>query len=247
MLVSLEYPAVALPGDIPVWVYQPPCYRSDTAYPSIYLLHGYPFDEGQWEELGAFEIMDSGYSDLNWPPVLLVMPRVPEPLFTKTDGGPGSYETELVEGLVPFIDANFSTDPQATHRALVGLSRGGVWALEVGLLHPEIFDTVVALSPSLSVNSARPPYDPMKIVQGEGPFPGQILVSGGTAEPGFLKGIRDFVSLMRTHRVDHIFFLTSGAHTAEAWVDILDQVLLFAVQGINGGSYVPEGEEYPEP
>jgi enterochelin esterase-like enzyme len=226
-------------------VYQPPCYRSDTTYPSIYLLHGYPFDEGQWEELGAFEILEDGYSDLNWPPVLLVMPRVPEPLFTRTDGGPGSYETELVEGLVPFIDANFSTDQQAAHRALVGLSRGGVWALEVGLRHPEIFDTVVALSPSLSVNSARPPYDPMKIVQDEGPFPSQILVTGGTAEPGFLKGIRDFVSLMRSNRVDHIFLLTSGAHNAEAWMDILDQVILFAVQGVNGELYVPEVVEYP--
>jgi enterochelin esterase-like enzyme len=243
----MEYPAIALAGVIPVRIYQPPCYRVNQAYPTIYLLHGYPFDEGQWEELGALATVDGGQSELDWPPVLMVMPRVPEPLFTKTDGGPGSYETELVEGLVPYIDANFSTDPQAAHRALVGLSRGGVWALEAGLRHPEIFDTVVALSPSLSVNSARPPYDPVKIVQEEGPFPSQILVTGGTAEPGFLKGIRDFVSVMRTNRVDHIFLLTSGAHNAEAWMEILDQVFIFAIQGVNGEVEVPEVGEYPEP
>jgi enterochelin esterase-like enzyme len=235
-MLEMTYPGTAVNGEIPLRVYLPPCFSEGMEYPSIYLLHGSPFDETQWETLGVVRALESGMRGSEWPAVLLVMPLVPEPLFTRSDGGNGSYETEMVEGLVPFIDGHFSTVRDADQRALIGLSRGGVWALEIAFRTPELFNVVVGVSPSLSVNHARPEYDPLQIVQGEEPLPDFILLTGGTGEPGFLQGIEKLVGVLQAEGINHVFMRTSGAHNDEAWMDIVDDVLAFVMEGFQRGN-----------
>lgn len=233
-VISLDYPGTAVARDIPVRIYLPPCYgQSDQKYPSVYALHGYPFDETQMEELGVISIIDAGLTEGGWMPFILVMPLVPEPLFTRSDGGPGSYETELVEGLVPFIDENFETNESGLARAVVGISRGGVWALETAFTNPDIFNTVAVLSPSLSVNSARPPYDPVLIVRADTKLPENIMVTAGTGEPGFLVGIEELIEAFELKNVSHYYLLTKGAHREEAWVEIIDDVMAFIADHIS--------------
>lgn len=227
-VMALDYPGTAVARDIPVRIYLPPCYgQSNQKYPAVYALHGYPFDETQLEGLGVISILDAGISENGWIPFILVMPFVPEPLFTRSDGGPGSYETELIEGLVPFIDENFETKDSALARAVVGISRGGVWALETAFTNPDIFNTVAVLSPSLSVNSARPPYDPVLLVRAGTELPEHIMVTAGTGEPGFLVGIEKLIEAFELKDVSHYYLLTNGAHREEAWVEIIDDVMVF--------------------
>ncbi len=233
-VLALNYPGTAVARDIPVRIYLPPCYgQADQKYPTVYALHGYPFDETQWEELGVIPILDAGISEGGWMPFILVMPLVPEPLFTRSDGGPGSYETELVEGLVPFIDENYETDNSGSARAVVGISRGGVWALETAFTNPEIFNTVAALSPSLSVNSARPPYDPILLARAGTGLPENIMVTGGTGEPGFLAGIEELIGGLELQGTSHYYLLTNGAHREEAWMEIIDDVMAFIAEGFS--------------
>ena len=120
-------------------IYLPPCYGSGVNdYPALYLLHGYPFDEKQWIDLGTIEIVDGMIQAGMRSPFFVVMARQPEPLFRSTDGGPGSYEQEFLEGLVPAIEGDYEVHPGPTGRVVAGLSRGGVWALEIGLRNPGI-------------------------------------------------------------------------------------------------------------
>ena len=91
----------------------------------LYLLHGYPYDETEWATLGLDLTVAGSVLSGEWPPFLVVMPRVPDPLYRSTDGGPGSYEEEMVDGLVSFIDLTFQTDPRPERRAIAGISRGG--------------------------------------------------------------------------------------------------------------------------
>jgi enterochelin esterase-like enzyme len=49
-----------------------------------------------------------------------------------TSGGPGTYEPQIVDELVPLIDPHLPTDAQRKTRAIGGISRGGVWSLEIG-------------------------------------------------------------------------------------------------------------------
>ncbi len=227
-VMGLDYPGTAVARDIPVRIYLPPCYgQTDQKYPTVYALHGHPFDETQMEKLGVISILDGGISDEGWMPFILVMPLVPEPLFTRSDGGPGSYETELVDGLVPFIDKNYETKDSKFARAVVGISRGGVWALETAFTNPDIFNTVAVLSPSLSVNSARPPYDPVLLARAGTELPEHIMVTAGTGEPGFLVGIEELIEAFELKDVSHYYLLTNGAHKDEAWVEIIDDVMAF--------------------
>jgi enterochelin esterase-like enzyme len=59
-------------------------------------------------------------------------------------GGPGgfnfsAFERVLTEELLPFIDANYRTLPDQPHRALAGLSMGGMQTRTIGLAHLDLF------------------------------------------------------------------------------------------------------------
>ena len=49
------------------------------------------------------------------------------------------FETVLVEELIPFIDANFNTIADKDHRAMAGLSMGGMETHSITLARPEVF------------------------------------------------------------------------------------------------------------
>jgi len=169
-----------------------------------------------------------------WPPFLIVMPRLPEPLFTSSDGGPGSYEEEFLEGLMPHIDRVYRTLDSRETRAIAGISRGGVWALEIAFRNPDLIDAVAALSPALHVNYARPPYDPFVIVDEGGQLPGRIFLSAGDQEPSFLVKIEELSEALEERGVTHSFVLGSGGHDAEAWKAVMEQALNFLVMGWDG-------------
>ncbi len=175
---SITYPSLLLDEPVPVRVYVPPCHdESAQAFPTLYLLHGSPYDETEWGALGLDLLVAGAVMSGEWPPFLVVMPRVPDPLFRSTDGGPYSYEAELTEGLVSFIDLTYHTDPRPDRRAIAGISRGGVWSLEIGLSNPDVFSAVAAISPALQLNSARKEYDPVYIVRRGEPLPPRIYLA----------------------------------------------------------------------
>ncbi len=228
---SLNYPGGVFHKDVRLVVYLPPCYsNSNERYPGVYLLHGYPQDEQHWETLGVIDLVEEGIIAGVWPPTLLILPNQPEPLFTKTDGGPDSYEQEMIDGLVPFIDETYRTLAEPQYRVIAGVSRGGVWALEIGLRNPDVFNTVVALSPSLSVNHPRVQYDPFNIASGGSLLPERIFISGGEGEPSFLENIELLAQHLTEEGIKHTFLLTVGNHTDVAWESILPEVLQFVMQ-----------------
>jgi hypothetical protein len=99
------------------------------------------------------------------PPFIMVMPHGDYALYTGTSGGDKSFEGVLVNELIPAIDGRFRTLADAEHRAIGGISRGGVWALEIAFRHPELFDAVGGHSPALSVNRATDEYDPLELAR----------------------------------------------------------------------------------
>jgi len=231
-LVETTYRGYVLRKPIPVWIYLPPCYPSGKdRYPVLYLLHGFPYDETHWIELGVDQRVDKGIRSGEWPPFLMVMPRQPDPLNTRTDGGPGSYEEEMVKGLIPFIDETYATEASADSRVLAGVSRGGVWALEIALRHPELFDAVAALSPALHVNYARPPYDPMLLAKENDALPKRIFLSAGDQEPAFREKTEAFSRLFEDSDVELHLVISPGGHDSETWTAVLGEMLDFLLDG----------------
>ena len=225
---SIQYPAFLVEGEIPLRIYLPRCYDSSgERYPVFYLLHGYPMNESQWDELGVDELVDEGIREGRWQPFIMVMTRIPRSLNVETDGGPGSYEEEMMEGLVPFIDEHFRTLDDAGCRAIAGISRGAIWAMEIGFLHPDKIDLVAVLSPALPMNRARPEYDPYEILRSGRQLPTKIFVSVGEAEMGFRIKTEELVELMDELGIPHTFVLTKGAHEASTWSSVLEDLIIF--------------------
>jgi enterochelin esterase family protein len=208
------YSSPLLGVEVPFRVYLPPCVEGGMSYPTVYALHGKPFDESHWDDLGLDEVMDAGITGGVWPPQIIVMPYVPEPLFSETDGGPGSYEQELLEGLVPAVEARYPASSDS--RALAGISRGGVWALEIGLSHPEVFDAVAALSPALSVNRPRPEYDPLRLAEGAGPLPARIFLAAG--EEDWAHALTEALARsLESGGASPALLIVPGGHEASVW------------------------------
>jgi enterochelin esterase-like enzyme len=60
---------------------------------------------------------------------------------------PGNlFEVDLLGGIIPFIDHKFRTIADADHRALSGLSQGGIQTVTIGLRHSETFHWLVPMS-----------------------------------------------------------------------------------------------------
>jgi len=114
------------------FVYTPPDYDKDQTkrYPVLYLQHGWGEDETAWSNQGhANLIMDNLIAESKIKPFLIVM------TYGMTNevriGGLrdfkiGPFQTVLVDELIPYIDANFRTLSDQPHRAMAGLSMGGM-------------------------------------------------------------------------------------------------------------------------
>jgi enterochelin esterase-like enzyme len=114
------------------FVYTPPEYDKDQTkrYPVLYLQHGWGEDETAWSNQGhANLIMDNLIAEGKIKPFLIVM------TYGMTNeikfGGLRNFDikpfqTVLVDELIPYVDANFRTLSDQPHRAMAGLSMGGM-------------------------------------------------------------------------------------------------------------------------
>ncbi len=206
-------------------IYLPPCYdqQPDTRYPVLYLLHGQTSIDDQWVRMGAPTTADSLIHSGQAAPFIMVFP---DDRYWNLPPGPG-YGDRLVNLIVPYIDAHFQTIPDAQHRALGGLSRGGGWAIHmiltqytlfgiVGLHSPVIFDADNAVLDRAM--SAIPPDE----------WP-RIWIDGGDRDGG-LGDIRRFESLLTAYEVPHEWHLYSGDHTEPYWTAHLHEYLVWYTQ-----------------
>lgn len=149
-------------GEQDVRLYLPPCYGDDgRAYPTLYLFAGNVHDESKWDELGVDEAADSAISQGTMAPLLIVMPDG-GPLANNTSGGPGSYESLVLNELIPFVEEEYCAWPQAQGRAIGGLSRGGYWALEIAFRFPQRFASAGGHSAALLDQFAGPTINPQQ-------------------------------------------------------------------------------------
>jgi enterochelin esterase-like enzyme len=231
--IETTYPGVAVSGAVPVRIYLPSCaIDSERSYPAVYFLHGKPYDESEWAGLGLVDLVHAAAESGRPIEMILVLPRVPEPLFSNSDGGPGSYETEFLDGLVAWVDANYPTQADARSRAVVGISRGGVWALEIALRNPDRLSGVAALSPALAVNYARPPYDPARLVQSDGALPSHVFLGAGDSDWARAATEKLAVALAARGLQPELHWV-SGAHADATWAGLLPDVLAFLSRALN--------------
>jgi enterochelin esterase-like enzyme len=132
-----------LPRSLPYRIYIPACVeRSFGRLPTLYLLHGLSYTDSQWDDLGADEVAEQLIRLGVAQPFLIVMPWERLGL---------EYESTIVDYLVPFIEAEYGGSPDRALRAIGGISRGGGWALRIGMGHSDLFGAVGLHSPAVLV------------------------------------------------------------------------------------------------
>jgi enterochelin esterase family protein len=138
------------------FVYTPPDYDKDPGkrYPVLYLLHGYSENETGWSHQGrAGLIMDNLIAAGKTQPFIIVMENggvTTRPSQTPRGGRGafdfGLFERALIEDVIPFVDASFRTLADQPHRALAGLSMGGMQTRAIALKHLDVFSHIGVFS-----------------------------------------------------------------------------------------------------
>ncbi|CAG0928820.1 Carbohydrate acetyl esterase/feruloyl esterase [Thermoflexales bacterium] len=210
------------------FIYLPPCYDADAEarYPVVYLLHGIPMDERHWLDEGIVEAADKLFGSGELPPFILVMPHGDNYVYTDTSGGDKSFEGVLVNELIPAIDSRFRTLADPEHRAIGGISRGGVWALEIAFLHPELFDAVGGHSPALSVNRATADYDPLVLAKSASIDQLRIFLDAGDRD--WTRYETQALSKVLAERyLPHTYTIGQGDHDYPYWATQVEAYLRF--------------------
>tara|TARA_R110000868_G_scaffold14075_7_gene65744 strand:+ start:5184 stop:6308 length:1125 start_codon:yes stop_codon:yes gene_type:complete len=127
------------------FVYTPPGYaqNSNKKYSVLYLQHGWGEDETAWSNQGhANLILDNLIAEGKIEPFIIVM------TYGMTNqikfGGLRNFDithfqTVMVDELIPYVDKNFRTVADASHRAMAGLSMGGMETKMITLNKPDVF------------------------------------------------------------------------------------------------------------
>jgi enterochelin esterase-like enzyme len=202
-------------------IYFPPCYDTRLRYPVVYLMHGSPnFDERHWLDLGLKEAADQAIAARRVPPFIAVFPRGDvNGTFGNTSGGNGSWEQVMVDELIPYIDTIYNTLATKEGRAIGGISRGAVWALEIAFLHPDLFSAVGGHSSALSVSLAPPAFDPIEIAQTDqiNALAGlRILLDSGDTDWALQK-TAELHAILDSRGLQNTLMVGRGAHGAEYW------------------------------
>ncbi|MEI8075457.1 MAG: alpha/beta hydrolase-fold protein [Bacteroidota bacterium] len=125
-----------------LYVYTPPGYDISPKenYPVLYILHGGGEDETGWSSQGKTDIIiDNLIAAKKAQPMLVVMPdaNMGGPAFDES--GLKKFESELNSTIIPFVENNYRVIADANHRALAGLSMGGIHTLYTGIKHTDQF------------------------------------------------------------------------------------------------------------
>ena len=139
-------------------IYTPSDYNGDNALPVLYLLHGSGGDETAWIRAGkAVEILDNLIAQGKCEPMIVVMPNgianraaAPgEDPYSDEKASPTSIESMLgkierafVPDIVTYVDTHYNTLKDKHHRAIAGLSLGGLHTLFISANNPDMFDYV---------------------------------------------------------------------------------------------------------
>jgi enterochelin esterase-like enzyme len=210
-------------------VYLPPGYSADHKYPVLYLLHGIAGNHDEWRGyIHGDAIVDKLIADGKAVPMIIVMPNgralhddappPPDKMFTpEVVAGFARFEHDLLDCLIPAVQAKYSTFTNREQRAIAGLSMGGGQALNFGLGHLDTFAWIGGFS---SAPSRRPLDelipDPMAARRQL-----KLLYISCGSKDGLFGGPQHLHVYLKEHNIPHVWNVDDGGHDRETWANNL--------------------------
>lgn len=229
-------------------VYLPPDYDAQTKarYPVLYLQHGGGEDETGWiRQANANFILDNLIAAKSCKPMIVVMAygyarragQVPPDLTGKPFGSPemmkvmqdmaSAFEDDVTQVLIPFIDSTFRTLSDRDHRAMAGLSMGGMQTFQVTLDHLDLFSYIGGFSGAggmmvLGDRKLDPKADYNGVFADPVVFAKKVhllWVGVGTNEPERMRaGLQRLHTSLQEANIQHVWYESPGTdHEWQTW------------------------------
>jgi len=203
-------------------VYTPPNYDADsqTKFPTLYLQHGAGDNQATWTVHGKAHWIIDNLIAVNQaqPMVVVMMDGHANPAGAPRGFGIESFEKDLLQDVMPFVEANYRVDSRPEQRAIVGLSMGGGQALTIGLNHTDTFAWVGGFS------SAVPNTDSITTAL-ENPSTMnerlKLLWIACGKDDFLIQRNEQFIETLNEKSIDHEWHLTEGNHSWPVWREYL--------------------------
>jgi len=229
-----------------LWIYTPPGYeRGNTRYPVFYLLHGAGNIDSSWMLTGrANYIMDNLIAEGKTKPMIIVNPlgyarmgigTGPERPVTGAPapgapaGGPGGgaggglFGKDVLEDVIPFVEAKFRTLKDPANRALGGLSMGGGHTVAIGFPNTKLFSHLVVMSAGAGQNPEQTYADFFKNAATVNKQLKLLWISVGKDDFA-LAGSKALDEALTKNNIKHTFVVTEGRHEWVIWRHALRNV-----------------------
>ena len=245
-------------------IYTPPAFSRNKKYPVLYLLHGIGGDEKEWLRGGQPQvILDNLYAEKKIEPMIVVMPNGR----AMKDDSPGknimapdkvaafaTFEKDLLNDLIPFIEKKYPVIRDREHRAIAGLSMGGGQSLNFGLGNLDTFAWIGGFS---SAPNTKPPQQLVPDPEAAKRKLKLLWISCGDAD-GLITFSQRTHDYLNENNVPHIYYIMPGVHDFKVWKSSLflfSQLIFkpvdqskfnkYSVVGIPPSSNV-RGAKYPQ-
>jgi enterochelin esterase family protein len=228
-IASVWYDSSPAAGLRRMHVYTPPGYENGNAkYPVLYLLHGALDTDDSWGTVGrAGAILDNLIAVHKAQPMIIVMPAghmTRDFLRGAAAGasiGHDGFIPDVIGSIMPYVESHYRTLNDRDHRAIAGLSMGGMQTLNISLLHSDLFAYAGVFSSGW-------------LVQDRGAFATDLLarykVSGKPFKVywmavGRLDGVKDSAHMaaerLKNDGIPVVFHDSEGFHAWNNWRDYL--------------------------
>ncbi len=204
-------------------IYTPPGYSKKNRYPVLYLLHGIGGDEKEWLNGGTPQIiLDNLYAQGKIEPMIVVMPNGRAMKDDRAGGNVfdsakvqafATFEKDLLNDLIPYIQKKYSVYKDREHRAIAGLSMGGGQSLNFGLGNLDEFAWIGGFSSA--PNTKRPEElvpDPAEAKQKI-----KLLFISCGASDGLIAFSKRTHDYLQKNNVPHIYYVEPGVHDFKVW------------------------------
>jgi len=229
-------------------VYLPPNYDTQTKvrYPVLYLQHGGGEDETGWIRQGnANFILDNLIATGSCKPMIIVMAygyarragQAAPDLAGKPFGSPemmkamqemaAAFEDDVTKDLIPYIDSTLRTLSDREHRAMAGLSMGGMQTFQITLNHLDMFSYIGGFSGAggmlvLGDRKLDPKTDYNGVFADPAAFAKKVhllWIGVGTVEPERMRtGLQRLHSSLLEANIQHVFYESRGTdHEWQTW------------------------------
>ena len=228
-------------------VYLPPGYDTQTKvrYPVLYLQHGGGEDETGWIRQGnANFILDNLIAAGSCKPMIIVMAYgyarragyVAPDLTGKPFGSPemmkamqdmaAAFEDDVTQALIPFVDSTYRTLSDRDHRAMAGLSMGGMQTFQITFNHLDLFSYIGGFSGAGGMMLMGRKLDPKTDYNGVLADPAAfakkvhlLWVGVGTKEPERMRaGLVGLHTSLQEAGIQHVFYESPDTdHEWQTW------------------------------